>query len=49
MVTLEPVIIQHSLTKDNDFLDLRNYVGQKSWEFLDHHGYDMKQYHNYVF
>jgi len=33
-----------SLTKDNDFLDFRNYVGQKSWEFLDHHGYDMKQY-----
>ena len=32
------------LTKDNDFLDLRNYVGQKSWEFLDHHGYDMKEY-----
>ena len=32
------------LTKDNDFLDLRNYVGQKSWEFLNHHGYDMKQY-----
>ena len=32
------------LTLDNDFLDLRNYIGQKSWEFLDHHGYDMKQY-----
>jgi len=32
------------LTKDNDFIDLRNYIGQKSWEFLDHHGYDMKQY-----
>ena len=32
------------LTKDNDFLDFRNYVGQKSWEFLDHHGYDMKEY-----
>ena len=32
------------LTKDNDFLDFRNYIGQKSWEFLDHHGYDMKQY-----
>ena len=26
------------LLNDNDFLDLRNYVGQKSWEFLDHHG-----------
>ena len=39
-------ISHHStpLTQDNDFLDLRNYIGQKSWEFLDHHGYDMKQY-----
>ena len=33
-----------SLTQDNNFLDFRNYIGQKSWEFLDHHGYDMKQY-----
>ena len=32
------------LTQDNDFLDLRNYIGQKSWEFLDHHEYNMKQY-----
>ena len=32
------------LTNDNDFLDFRNYIGEKSWEFLDHHGYDMKQY-----
>ena len=32
------------LTRDNDFIDLRNYIGQKSWEFLDHHGYDMQQY-----
>ena len=32
------------LTKDNDFIDFKNYIGQKSWEFLDHHGYDMKQY-----
>ena len=32
------------LTLDNDFIDLRNYIGQKSWEFLDHHGYDMQQY-----
>ena len=35
------------LTKDNDFLDFRNYVGQRSWEFLDHHGYDMKQYQTF--
>ena len=32
------------LTTDNDFLDFRNYIGQKSWEYLDHQGYDMKQY-----
>ena len=32
------------LTKDNDFLDFRNYIGQKSWEFLDQHGYDMNLY-----
>jgi len=32
------------LLKDNDFLDLRNYIGQKSWEFLDHHAYDMRLY-----
>ena len=29
------------LTMDNDFLDFRNYIGQKSWEYLDHQGYDM--------
>ena len=33
-----------ALTADNDFLDFRNYIGQKSWEYLDHQGYDMKQY-----
>ena len=32
------------LTIDNDFIDFRNYIGQKSWEFLDHMGYDMQQY-----
>ena len=32
------------LTADNDFLDFRNYIGQKSWEYLDHQGYDMSQY-----
>ena len=32
------------LTRDNDFIDLRNYIGQKSWEFLDHSGFDMTQY-----
>ena len=37
------------LTADNDFLDFRNYIGQKSWEYLDHQGYDMSTIHNYVF
>ena len=32
------------LIRDNDFLDFRNYIGQKSWEFLDQHGYDMREY-----
>ena len=32
------------LTQDNDFLDFRNYIGQKSWEFLDQMGYDMNLY-----
>ena len=32
------------LIADNDFLDFRNYIGQKSWEYLDHQGYDMQQY-----
>tara|TARA_R110000803_G_scaffold43_1_gene119 strand:+ start:661 stop:1299 length:639 start_codon:yes stop_codon:yes gene_type:complete len=32
------------LTYDNDFLDFRNYIGEKSWEYLDHQGYDMSQY-----
>jgi uncharacterized protein (TIGR02466 family) len=34
----------NALLKDNDFLDLRNYIGQRSWEFLDHQGFDMTQY-----
>ena len=33
-----------SLTVDNDFLDFRNYIGQKSWEFLDWQGFDMQKY-----
>ena len=32
------------LTLDNDFLDLRNYVGQKSFDFLDWQGFDMSHY-----
>jgi len=32
------------LTLDNNFLDFQNYIGEKSWEYLDHQGYDMKQY-----
>ena len=39
-------ISHHSTTllNDNNFLDFRNYVGQKSWEYLDNQGYDMSQY-----
>ena len=36
-ITLKQVtgLSHHStpLTVDNDFLDFRNYIGQKSWEF----------------
>ena len=32
------------LITDNDFRDFRDYIGQKSWEYLDHQGYDMQQY-----
>ena len=32
------------LTMDNNFLDFRNYIGQKSWEFLDWQGFDMTHY-----
>ena len=32
------------LTRDNNFIDFRNYIGQKSWEFLDWQGFDMQQY-----
>jgi len=33
-----------TLLGDNNFLDFRNYIGQKSWEFLDQMGYDMSLY-----
>ena len=33
-----------SLLGDNNFLDFTNYVGQKSWEYLDNQGFDMQQY-----
>tara|TARA_R100001510_G_scaffold55503_1_gene59512 strand:+ start:108 stop:737 length:630 start_codon:yes stop_codon:yes gene_type:complete len=32
------------LTLDNDFLDFRNFIGQKSWEFLNWQGFDMSEY-----
>ena len=32
------------LTMDNRFLDFRNYVGQKSSDFLDWCGFEMKEY-----
>jgi len=33
-----------SLTADNNFRDFRDYIGQKSWEYLDDQGFDMQQY-----
>jgi len=33
-----------SIIIDNDFLDFRDYIGKKSWEFLDWQGFDMSQY-----
>jgi hypothetical protein len=44
MVILEHHIIQQHLQWITIFLDFRNYVGQKSWEFLDLQGFDMQQY-----
>jgi len=32
------------LLQDTQFMDFRNYVGQKCWEFLDHSGFDMTKY-----
>ena len=32
------------LMNDNNFRDFRDYIGSKSWEYLDHQGYDMSQY-----
>ena len=32
------------LMNDNNFRDFRDYIGNKSWEYLDHQGYDMSQY-----
>ncbi len=32
------------LLNDTQFMDFRNYVGQKCWEFLDHSGFDMNKY-----
>ena len=36
----------HSTTimADNNFRDFRDYIGQKSWDYLDHQGFDMQQY-----
>ena len=33
-----------SLLQDNDFLDLRNYVGDKAFELLNNCGFDMSLY-----
>ena len=32
------------LLDDTNFMDFRNYVGQKCWEFLDHSGFNMDKY-----
>ena len=32
------------LTQDTKFMDIRNYVGQQAWNFLDQQGYEMKHY-----
>jgi len=32
------------LMNDNNFRDFRDYIGNKSWEYLDHQGYDMSLY-----
>ena len=32
------------LTHDNDFLDFKNYIGEKCFDFLDEYGFDMQQY-----
>ena len=35
------------LLSDTQFMDFRNYVGQKCWEFLDHSGFDMSKYQTF--
>ena len=32
------------LTQDTKFMDIRNYVGQQAWNFLDQQGHEMKHY-----
>ena len=41
--TADPAIVK-ALYLSINFLDFRNYVGQKSWEYLDNQGYDMSEY-----
>ena len=33
-----------TLLSDNSFWDFKNYIGKKSFDFLDSHGYDMNAY-----
>ena len=35
------------LLSDTKFIDFRNYVGQKCWEYLDHSGFDMSKYQTF--
>ena len=37
-----------TLLQDNNFRDFRDYMGSKSWEFLDNMGYDMSKYKTMV-
>jgi uncharacterized protein (TIGR02466 family) len=41
---LEDHIIQHHSQWIIILENFRDYIGQKSWEYLDHQGYDMQQY-----
>ena len=37
-----------TLLQDNNFRDFRDYIGTKSWEFLDDMGYDMDKYNTMI-
>ena len=35
------------LLSNTQFMDFKNYIGQKCWEFLDHSGFDMSKYNTF--